>query len=173
MDKDIKYYMNLNYAVEIRKLTEDQGGGYNASIPQLGRYTFQADGESVEEVLNNLEIIKEELFELFLSRGTKIPEPIVESNEEYSGKFLMRVPKNLHRMLSLSAKQNGTSLNQYVQFLLTSATISENYENILNNYCEKFDNLLANYKKVDYSYNFDKNYGNTNIYNIESYKRTA
>ena len=37
----------------------------------------------------------------------------------YSGKFLMRVPKRLHAELAHAAKAQGVSLNQYLLYMLT------------------------------------------------------
>ena len=37
---------------------------------------------------------------------------------EYSGKILLRIPKELHRTLAEAAKKNGVSLNQYVLYKL-------------------------------------------------------
>jgi hypothetical protein len=34
--KDLNYFMNLRYKVEIVPLAEEGGGGYEARIPQLG-----------------------------------------------------------------------------------------------------------------------------------------
>ena len=38
---------------------------------------------------------------------------------EYSGQFKLRIPKSLHRDLSIHAKQEGISMNQYCLYLLT------------------------------------------------------
>jgi predicted HicB family RNase H-like nuclease len=44
-----------------------------------------------------------------------LPEPDVRSSrEEYSGKFVVRVPKSLHAALAAEAKTEGVSLNQLV-----------------------------------------------------------
>ncbi len=37
---------------------------------------------------------------------------------EYSGKLMLRVPKELHKELAESAKANGVSLNQYAVYRL-------------------------------------------------------
>ena len=43
------------------------------------------------------------------------PEPDVRSSrEEYSGKFVVRVPKSLHAALAAEAETEGVSLNQLV-----------------------------------------------------------
>jgi len=50
--------------------------------------------------------------------GQNIPLP--RDMEEYTGKFVVRIPRGLHRDLVRAAKQEGTSLNQYVTSLLAS-----------------------------------------------------
>ena len=37
---------------------------------------------------------------------------------EYSGKLMLRIPKELHKQLVESAKENGVSLNQYALYKL-------------------------------------------------------
>ena len=37
---------------------------------------------------------------------------------EYSGKLMLRIPKELHRDLAIAAKRNGVSLNQYAVYKL-------------------------------------------------------
>ncbi len=36
----------------------------------------------------------------------------------YSGKLMLRIPKDLHRELAQAAKENGVSLNQYALYKL-------------------------------------------------------
>ena len=44
-----------------------------------------------------------------------LPEPDVRSSrEEYSGKFVVRIPKSLHAALAAEAEGEGVSLNQLV-----------------------------------------------------------
>jgi predicted HicB family RNase H-like nuclease len=43
-------------------------------------------------------------------RGEDIPEPI--SSRKYSGKFMVRVPPDVHRDLALKAAESGVSLNR-------------------------------------------------------------
>ena len=44
--------------------------------------------------------------------GEKIPEPL--SKKHYSGKFLVRVPPEVHRELAIKAAEAGVSLNRLV-----------------------------------------------------------
>ncbi len=52
-----------------------------------------------------------------LENEMKVPEPIKEEN--LSGKFVIRVPKSLHRRLVMEAEKEGVSLNQYAMYKLT------------------------------------------------------
>ena len=40
------------------------------------------------------------------------------AQKEYSGKLMLRVPKDLHRDLAEAARRNGVSLNQYAVYKL-------------------------------------------------------
>nr|WP_260866403.1 type II toxin-antitoxin system HicB family antitoxin [Paenibacillus xylanexedens] len=52
-----------------------------------------------------------------LEYGDVIPEPIGE--DEYSGKFNLRVPKSLHRQLVERVAAESVSLNQYCLYKLS------------------------------------------------------
>jgi len=40
----------------------------------------------------------------------KVPEPL--STKRYSGKFMIRIPPDLHRQLTLEAAESGISINR-------------------------------------------------------------
>ena len=133
MKKNLKYYLSLVYPIELVQIPDDEGGGFSVSIPQLGRHAFIADGSTVEEALANLQSLKTDSFKRMLAEGIDIPEPIAEEEpEEFSGKFLVRLPKDLHKELVYKARRNGSSLNQYLQYVITlgcaSSTIRESLE---------------------------------------------
>jgi hypothetical protein len=50
--------------------------------------------------------------EIALEDGRTIPEP--RPLEDYSGRFVVRVPKSLHRDLTDAANAEGVSLNAYI-----------------------------------------------------------
>jgi antitoxin HicB len=122
--KNYEYFMNLPYRIEIQPIAANRGGGYEASIPELGKYSVCADGETMEEALINLQKVKQERITAYLDEGLPIPEPH-EEQEEFSGKFVLRIPKYLHRDLALKSKQNNISLNQFVVSLLSGALQAE------------------------------------------------
>lgn len=41
-----------------------------------------------------------------------------KAQREYSGRLLLRIPKELHKQLTEAAKENGVSLNQYALYKL-------------------------------------------------------
>ncbi len=110
MKKDFNYYMSLNYPVEISVIPEDEGGGYLASIPLLPG--CMTDGETVEEAYTNLQDAKREWIIDMLDRGLPINEPNMKPR--FSGRFVVRVPKTLHRLLAEESEREGVSLNQFV-----------------------------------------------------------
>lgn len=52
------------------------------------------------------------------ANGEAIPEPLASKN--YSGKFQIRIPPELHRKLAIEAAENRISLNRYVNNKLAS-----------------------------------------------------
>lgn len=119
MKKDINYYMLLPYKIEVIPIPENEGGGYMARLPQFGKLGIVGDGETKAEALADLEENQKDRFEQFLEEGLSIPEPEPEADrQDYSGRFVLRVPKFLHRELAQSARKNSVSLNQYVCALL-------------------------------------------------------
>ena len=52
-----------------------------------------------------------------LKEGEKIPDPIASKN--YSGKFIVRVPPDVHRHLALEAAESGVSINRIVSAKLS------------------------------------------------------
>jgi predicted HicB family RNase H-like nuclease len=51
------------------------------------------------------------------SSGEKIPEPL--STRKYSGRFMVRIPPELHRELAMEAQEAGISLNRLTSDLLS------------------------------------------------------
>ena len=68
---------NIDYPIEVTEISADEGGGFSACIPQLGRNVFLADGETLAEALKNLEEIKKKWFEYYFEKGIRIPEPVI------------------------------------------------------------------------------------------------
>ncbi len=143
--KNLKYYLKLKYPIQINPIPEEEGGGYEAYIPQLGKYAFVGDGETIEEALKNLEEIKKDYFKDYLRKGIKIPEPKLEE-EEYSGKFIIRLPRFLHKHLAEQAKKNNVSLNQYINVLLSMNNPIHELQNLTQCYSREMGYLISQYR---------------------------
>ncbi|HNT75006.1 MAG TPA: type II toxin-antitoxin system HicB family antitoxin [Anaerolineae bacterium] len=124
-EKNLDYYLSLPYRIEIYP----DDGGYTAAIPDLpGCITC---GETLAEALELIEDAKAGWLELALADGDPIPEPLpaeaVSRRPTYSGKFTVRLPKSLHQRLAERARDEGVSLNQFVNVALTQAITGQQY----------------------------------------------
>lgn len=125
LKKDLNYYLNLPYKMEIEPISEDEGGGYFARLPQFG-LSITGDGDTIEEALEMLEKFKKRSFKRYLEENRIIPEPKDEKQlDDYSGRILLRTPKALHQMIAINATKNEVSQNQYINFLLNKSLFKE------------------------------------------------
>ncbi len=116
MNRDVKYFMSLPYKILIEPIPEEEGGGFEAFIPQLGRMTMTGAGDTPEEALENLRDVQETLFKMWIEEGVSIQEPEMEIHPEakFSGRILLRTTKEMHRELVYTAETQGVSLNSYL-----------------------------------------------------------
>jgi len=104
--KEPKSYLQLPYA---RILIREDGGDYSAEILEFpGCF---AVGQTPNEAIQNLEEIAESWIESMLEQGQEIPPP--SASQSYSGRFALRLPKDLHRLAARKARRDGVSLNKY------------------------------------------------------------
>jgi len=115
MEKTVAYYMKLPYTFIIQPFNDESGFYYIGKVLELDG--CMADGETKKEILENLQEAMEGWIETKLANGFEVPEPVIESGS--SGKFTLRIPKTLHHRLTLEAKQEGVSLNQYALYKLS------------------------------------------------------
>jgi antitoxin HicB len=113
-EKTLEYYMSLPYQIEI--YPEPDGSGYTAVIPELPGCMTCAD--TIDELWEMIDEAKMGWLEVSLEDGDYIPEPAPVEVQEYSGKFVVRMPTSLHCQLVNRAKQEETSLNQLVVMIL-------------------------------------------------------
>jgi len=114
MDRNVSYYMNLPYTLIIQPYQDEDEFYYIGKVLELDG--CMSDGDTGEEALANLREAMKGWIETKLANGFEMPEPVAESS--LSGKFTIRVPKSLHQRLTLEAKQEGVSLNQYALYKL-------------------------------------------------------
>ena len=118
----LQYYMGLPYTI---KISPEEVGGYFVEIEEFEGCMSQ--GETIEEIMKNIKEAQEGWLEVAIEEGLEIPLP--KEMEEYSGKFVLRVPKSLHGKLSNLAEKEGVSLNQMVVSLLSERFAFRRVEN--------------------------------------------
>ena len=104
----------INYPFTVRHLSEGEGGGYLAEVLDLNG--CMADGETVEEAIHNLEDAINSWIKTAQELGHPVPLP--SSDDEFSGKWVVRTPRNIHHRLVDMAKREGVSLNTLAVSLL-------------------------------------------------------
>lgn len=146
----LKKYMSYEYAVEVKKIADEDGGGYMACIPQLGRYAFVGDGETEQEAIDMLKVVKKDHFELYIEKGIEVSPPVQEEDVAYSGKFLLRIPTEMHALLAVNAKKNNTTLNQYCVYVLSRLSTQNEIQTELKEIREGIECLQSQIVQVDY-----------------------
>lgn len=110
--KEAEKLMNKNYRVALQY---DPDGYWIAEHPELPG--CKADGETAQKALSSLDVSRELWIESRLATGLEIPEP--QEAPQYSGRFVLRIPKSLHRELAHEAEAEGVSLNSLVSNVLS------------------------------------------------------
>jgi predicted RNase H-like HicB family nuclease len=109
---------NLNYRIEISKLSDEDGGGFLATVPALAG--CMSDGETQEEALISVRDAIKCWIETAKELGRNIPpEDEYKSEDEYSGKLLLRIPKSLHKQVADIANKEGCSINQLIMMYIS------------------------------------------------------
>ncbi|MBD3386511.1 toxin-antitoxin system HicB family antitoxin [candidate division KSB1 bacterium] len=173
MKKQLETCMKMNYPIEISKIPDDEGGGYMASIPQLGKYAFRGDGENIEEAIRDLNEVKKHLFASYIAKGISIPPPKTEEEKDFSGRFVLRIPAELHRFLALEAKKNGSTLNQYCLYLLTRKSYLYSIQEEVSKIKDDISSVFEYIKKTDYHLEHPVVDEKENCFPIDDYKNSA
>lgn len=117
--KNVEQYMKLPYRKVINQMPEDQGGGYLAEVPLLGKYATCAWGETEAEALQNLDKVMRSNIVSWIESGVEIPLP--DAERSFSGKIALRVPPYLHKGLVELAEAEEVSMNQLLNNLISEA----------------------------------------------------
>jgi len=104
------------YAHVVETLTEEDGGGYLITFPDLPGCMSDSETET-EAVLN-----ARDAFSAWMSArahiGKPIPKPTRHGESAEPVRLKQRLPRSLHANLVARAKAEGTSLNTLVTILL-------------------------------------------------------
>lgn len=106
-----------NYRITIQRRETEDGLLFEGTVHELPDIAVYADSfdEAYEFVIDAIE----GLYELAGEQGRSFPLPS-KRETEYSGKFVARMPKWLHRDLAAAAADEGASLNSYVVSVLSA-----------------------------------------------------
>ncbi|MBN2548926.1 MAG: toxin-antitoxin system HicB family antitoxin [Anaerolineales bacterium] len=115
--QSVEDYLALPYTIEIIREDDPENPGWVARVLELPGCITQAD--TFDELDEMIADAMRGWIEVALQDGIPIPEP--RPAESFSGKFVVRVPKSLHRELVEAAEREGVSLNLYVSTALGKA----------------------------------------------------
>ena len=108
VEQEVERYMALPYRIEMKPCD----WGWYVKIPDLPGCMSQ--GETPEEAIEMIRDAQRLWLQVALEDGRPVPQPSDEDNDNYSGRFNVRVPKSLHAALASEAEAEGVSLNQLV-----------------------------------------------------------
>ena len=100
-------YFKLPYS---RVVVPEDDGTYRAEILEFPGCI--ATGDTEVDALAALKDVALSWLESVAAMGKAIPEPMEKL--QYSGKLVLRMPKNLHKKAARAAERNGVSLNQFI-----------------------------------------------------------
>ncbi len=140
----LKEYLECEYTIVLSK-GED---GYEAWHPEFGKWTACGIGDTKQEALEELDSLRSTVIECMFEDGLKIPDSYV-NEKEYSGQFVVRLPKSLHKALVEHANLENISLNQYIVHLLSQA----------NTNSLKMDKIIQQNERILEQQEYMMNYG--------------
>jgi len=115
---NVNEYLDLPYGITIRRMNDESGEYYFATVEEMPG--CMSDGKTQMEALSNIREAMELWIEGKIEAGIDVPVPTTYDNREYSGKYVVRLPKSLHARLALEASKEGVSLNQYTIYKLSA-----------------------------------------------------
>ena len=98
--KDDKYTYRVTWSDD-----DDEYVGLCAEFPSLSWLAV-----TQEKALKGIRKLVADVVSDIVENGESIPEPF--ASKRYSGKFMVRVPPDVHRKLAIQAAEAGVSLNR-------------------------------------------------------------
>jgi len=105
--KNDHYTYRVTWSVE-----DEEYVGLCAEFPSLSWLA-----KTPESALKGIRKIVESVIKDMKDNNEEIPQPIASKN--YSGKFMVRVPPEVHRNLAIQAAESGISINRLVSSRLS------------------------------------------------------
>ena len=107
------------YTHVVSPLSAEDGGGFLITFPDLPG--CMSDGETIEAAIENGRDAFISWVSARVDMKKTIPKPVIrEVNvDNFSGRFVQRVPKSLHARLAMQAKKDGVSLNTFILSIIS------------------------------------------------------
>ena len=109
MNKDLNYYLNLNWTYRFEWSDEDNC--YIASIAELKG--CMTDGKTIDEAAMMIKDALKSYIETFIGLNKEIPEPAKPS--DFKGNIPFRTTPEQHYKLHKKATIEGISINKLIQ----------------------------------------------------------
>jgi antitoxin HicB len=113
MANDVKYYLSLNYPIEL--IRDPVQNAFFAFHPDLDGCAAQ--GETADQAVARLDDARQLWITTRVEDGLPVPEPVTR---EYSGRVLLRMSSTLHESLAYMAKRREISLNLLLNEVLAN-----------------------------------------------------
>ena len=112
--RTVDEYMKLPYTVEVFRDESDDVPGYVTRVVELPGCITPADSfVELELMLDNAMRL---WIEVTLEDGREAPTP--QRDEEYSGEFVVRIPRSLHQRLVETATRDSATVDAFVTRVL-------------------------------------------------------
>lgn len=112
----INEYLKKPYSFVVNEINDESGHYFVARVLELDGLI--GTGDTYNEAYKDVKKAMESYIETKLANNAHIPDCVEAS--EFSGRFVLRLPKALHKLLSLRALEEGVSLNQYALYKLAT-----------------------------------------------------
>lgn len=91
-----------------RVIWSEEDGSYIGLCAEFASLSWLA--AEPEEAFRGIRQVVADVIEDLQKNGEAVPEPL--AMKKYSGRFMVRIPPELHRQLALEAAESGISLNR-------------------------------------------------------------
>lgn len=125
-NRALEEYLALPYTIEV---IHDMADGYDAWFARVRELPgCMTEADSFEELGPMIRDAMTGWIETAIEDGQPVPEP--RPMDDYSGKFIVRVPRSLHRELAEGAEREGVSQNAFLNVVLTRGLLQRSPETV-------------------------------------------
>ena len=108
--KDLDYYLSLPWSYSITPTKANGKRFYIIRVSELPGIC--SDAPTINEAFENIEEAMATIFQMYLEKGEKIPEPV--DQEAYKGKIAYRTTSKRHSTIAKAALTKRVSLSEII-----------------------------------------------------------